>query len=183
MILKHHRTTLEEDSAIAESVWQTRGYVSVEKAVELKKLGFSPSQSLVPSLVIPVFNVWGELALYHHRPDNPRVNGKTGRINKYEFPYNSTMCLDVHPLMKEKVRDPNTPLCITEGAKKNDSIISHGGCAISVIGVWNWRGKTTSFFPTTPYPEVAADSRCIQPNVNRVGHALPYRQLGTGDAP
>lgn len=141
MILDHHRATLEQESRITKDVWQARGFRSIEKATELKRLGFSEAQTLVPTLLIPVYNVWGDLSLYHHRPDNPRINRKTGRTNKYEFPSGSTMCFDVHPFVKDKIRDPNVPLIITEGSKKNDSIISHGGCSIGVIGVWNWRGS------------------------------------------
>lgn len=56
--------------------------------------------------------------LHHHRLDKPRRNPKTGKIIKYEFPARSAMCLDVHPHIREQIRDPKIPLWVTEGIKK-----------------------------------------------------------------
>ncbi len=82
----------------------------------------------------------GEIALYHHRPDQPRFDAKRRKPIKYEFPGGSKMAVDVHPLIRDKVRDPNIPLFVTEGVKKADAAISRGLCCIALLGVWNWRG-------------------------------------------
>ena len=50
------------------------------------------------------------------------------------------MALDVHPLIRDQLRDPAIPLWITEGIFKADAAISTGLCCVAVLGVWNWRG-------------------------------------------
>ncbi len=47
---------------------------------------------------------------------------------------------DVHPFARDKLGDPSTPLFVTEGIKKGDALVTQGLCAISLLGVWNWRG-------------------------------------------
>ena len=37
--------------------------------------------------------------------------------------------------------DPQVPLWITEGSKKADALASKGACAISITGVWGFKGK------------------------------------------
>jgi hypothetical protein len=51
------------------------------------------------------------------------------------------MVLDVHPFAREMLGDPSVPLLITEGIKKGDALVSHGLCAVALLGVWNFRGK------------------------------------------
>jgi hypothetical protein len=125
-------------SGIREDVIEARCYQSVETKAELRRLGFSDSQCLVPTLLVPIWNVQGERGLLHHRPDNPRL--REGKLAKYELPAGGRMALDIHPFIRDKVRDPNIPLVITEGVKKGDAGVSLGLCCIAVIGTWNWRG-------------------------------------------
>ncbi len=42
--------------------------------------------------------------------------------------------------IKPRAVHPKLPLFITEGVKKGDSLVSHGVCAIALLGVWNFRG-------------------------------------------
>ncbi len=148
-LLPHHKAMLEA-SAISDEVIKARGYRSVKTAAELKRLGFGASQLSVPTLLVPIWGVHGEIALRHHRPDEPRQ--KNGKIVKYEFPFGSSMAIDVHPFIQEQIKDPAVPLWITEGAKKADSAITLGLCCIALIGVWNWRGKN-EYFGKTALPD------------------------------
>ncbi len=133
-----HSEMLLRGSGISEEVVRARGYRTVGTKAELKRLGFSDSQSNPPGLLIPLYSPAGEIANYQLRPDQPRVSN--GKPAKYETPRGSRMVVDVHPFARRKLGDPTTPLFITEGIKKGDSLVSHGLCAGSILGVWNWRG-------------------------------------------
>src|SRR6266581_4586956 len=69
-------------SAISPEIATARGYRSATNRVELERLGFSAAQRNVPGLLIPVWNVAGEIATYQLRPDEPRV--RDGKRVKYE---------------------------------------------------------------------------------------------------
>jgi hypothetical protein len=125
-------------SGISPEVAKARGYRSVTVKAELRRLGFSEPQRLVPALLIPVYGVTGEIMTYQIRPDQPRV--RNGRPVKYETPRSSRMVLDVHPSIRSKLGDPGIPLLLTEGIRKGDSATSHGLCCVALLGVWNWRG-------------------------------------------
>jgi len=128
-------------SKISPEVIEARGYESIKSKAELARHGFSSGQLLVPTLYIPLWGVHdGEQpALCHHRPDKPRI--RDGKQARYEFPAKSKMVVDVHPFIRQKVRDPSIPLLITEGVKKADAGISAGLCCIALIGTWNFRGS------------------------------------------
>ncbi len=134
----NHKKMLTEESGIAPEVVEARGYRTIEKKAELKRLGFSEAQCGVPGLLIPVRSPTGEVVLYQYRPDEPRI--KDGKPVKYETPRGSRMALDVHPFAREMLGDPTAPLFITEGVKKGDCLVSNNLCAISLLGVWNYRG-------------------------------------------
>jgi hypothetical protein len=134
----HHRAMLEQESSITPEVIEARGYRTVEKKVELERLGFGRAQRNVPGLLLPIYAPSGEVALYQFRADAPRIKG--GRSVRYETPSGSRMALDVHPFAREKLGDPSVPLFITEGIKKGDALVSQSLCAIALVGVWNWRG-------------------------------------------
>lgn len=136
-LLVHHRALIDA-SSISPEVAEARGYRSVESISELRRLGFADAQCSVPTLLIPIRNVHGEIALYQSRPDTPRMTG--GRAVKYETPRGATMTIDVPPTIRDRMRDPSWPLFITEGIRKADSAVSHGLCCIALLGVWNWRG-------------------------------------------
>ena len=137
-MLPRHEKMLE-DSAIRKDVIEARGYRSVTKSQELKELGFVEKQIHIPSLIIPVYNVYGEIAMHQSRPDQPRI--RNGKPVKYEFPKGSQMVLDVPPLIRNQLSHPKVPLYITEGIKKADAAVSIGLCCMALLGVWNWRGK------------------------------------------
>jgi hypothetical protein len=139
-LLPHHRKLIV-DSGISPEVAAERGYRSVEIKAELKRLGFSESQCIVPSLLVPVYGVSGEIATYQIRPDVPRI--VKGKPLKYETPKNTRMVLDVPRRCKRDgwLGDPARPLFITEGARKADAGVSKNICTLALLGVWNWRGS------------------------------------------
>jgi len=51
--------------------------------------------------------------------------------------------------LPENLGNPKIPLWITEGSKKADALASHGACAVSVTGVWGFKGKNE--FGATPF--------------------------------
>ena len=135
-----HRQTLEAESAIAAEAIERRGYFSTRDRGQLEGLGFGRSQQIIPALVVPLWNFRGEVDGYALRPDIPR-NGSNGKPIKYEIPSGARPTLDVAPLTRDQIGDPNKPLIITEGAKKADAAASRGLCALNLNGVWAWRGK------------------------------------------
>lgn len=126
-------------SAIAPAVAAARGYRSLTTKASVRVLGFTETQQHVPALLLPVWNVHGEIASYQLRPDEPRIN-RDGKPIKYETPKASRMALDVPPAARHQLRNPEIALWITEGIRKADAAISHGLCCIALLGVWNWRG-------------------------------------------
>jgi Domain of unknown function (DUF3854) len=94
----------------------------------------------VPTLAIAVHGVVaGEPPWYIHRPDETPV--KDGRLRKYLLPAGRRMALDIHPRARPHLGDHGTPLFITEGSKKVDSLISAGAKpVVGLVGVWSWRG-------------------------------------------
>jgi hypothetical protein len=137
-LLPQHEKLIQA-SAISPKVAAARGYWSAQKKTELRQLGFGQIQCIVPALVVPVWTVIGEIGAYQIRPDQPRIS-HDGKPIKYETPGKSHMVLDVHPLIREKVRDPGIPLFITEGIRKADAAISAGLCCVALLGVWSFRG-------------------------------------------
>ena len=134
-----HRRALEVESGIRADVIATRGYRTITKQVEVKRLGFDDSQCRVPALLLPVWGLNGEITTYQLRPDIPRIS--KGKAIKYESPSGSVMAMDCSPLIRDQIMDVRVPLLITEGVKKADAAISHGGCCLALLGVWNWRGR------------------------------------------
>jgi len=127
-------------SGIAPAIAAARGYHSVSRKAELRRLGFADTQCRVPALLIPIRGVTGEVVSYQIRPDEPRVN-REGKAVKYETPRGSRMALDVPPAARPWLGDPAKLLFITEGARKADAAVSRGLCCVALLGVWNWRGS------------------------------------------
>jgi putative DNA primase/helicase len=135
-----HRRVLEHESAIASEVIAARGYRTVSNKEELRVLGFSQPQCRVPGLLIPIYPPGGTNAGCQFRPDSPRTN-KQGRVIKYEIPSGSGIRIDCPPPCHSQLADPSTPLWVTEGVKKGDSLAAQGLCAVALMGVWGFKGK------------------------------------------
>ena len=159
-LLPQHAALLTA-SAITDEVAQARGYRSVEQKARLTELGFSSTQARVPALLIPIWNVQGEIALYQTRADEPRI--LDGKAVKYEIPRGSRMVLDVPLHCHQDLGDPAVPLFVTEGVRKADAAASVGLCCIALLGVWNFRG-TNEQGGKTALPEwesIALNDRLI----------------------
>lgn len=136
-LLPQHAALLKA-SKISPEVAAARGYRSLTIKADLSRLGFGDRQQIVPTLLVPVFGVSGQIATYQHRPDESRI--VDGKPLKYETPARSRMAIDVPRSAFKWIRDPSRPLFVTEGARKADAAVSAGLCSIAVLGVWNWRG-------------------------------------------
>ena len=145
-LLPHHQELLEA-SAISTAVADARGYRSVIEKRELNGI-FGPVQQRVPGLLVPLFDVYGELRSYQLRPDEPRV-GKNGKAIKYETPRGLKMMIDCPPATLRHVRNPKVTLWITEGIRKVDSLASVGLRGIALLGVDCWRGTNEMGGKTT----------------------------------
>jgi putative DNA primase/helicase len=157
-LLPQHQAYLTARGIDAQTI-AARGYYSVTCKRALAALRFSPAQQLVPALVLPI---WSPLkadgpTTYQIRPDHPRTQHDKAR--KFEFAPGTTMCLDVSRRARPALDDPRIPLCITEGVPKGDALVSHGACAVSVAGVWNFRGTNAKGGKT-----LLADFECIALN-------------------
>ncbi|CAN5558854.1 hypothetical protein BH09CHL1_BH09CHL1_14170 [soil metagenome] len=149
MLTNKHTRMLEQESAISPNVITIRGYRSVT-GVELHGSAFKEYQQR-SGLLIPIYNVHGDLATHQLRPDVPRV--KDGKAIKYETPAGSHLCIDVHPSVTPLLDDPKMRLVITEGTKKVDAAISHGLATIGLMGVWGWRGTDPETGEKGPLPD------------------------------
>ena len=137
MLSEAHAAMLRA-SAISDEVIEARGYRSIE-ANEAKSYGFAKWQSM-SGLLIPLCGVDCTVKGHQLRPDEPRLS-KKGNPVKYETPLGQPNTLDINPLVQSEVAKARKAIFITEGAKKADALASFGIPAISLTGVWNWRGK------------------------------------------
>jgi hypothetical protein len=93
----------------------------------------------VPGLLIPLRAIDGSVWSYQYRPDVPRL--REGKQVRYESIWGWRNGLDFPLGIAETFADPAVPKLLTEGSKKADAAALRGLCAISVSGVWNWRGR------------------------------------------
>jgi hypothetical protein len=133
-----HRHMLAVESAITPEVIQARGYRTIENSEELLDLGYRPDQVRTPGLLVPLYDMWGDVSSYQYRPDSPRKDSE-GRLIKYETRTGYRQVLDANPIVSERLRDPSEPLIVTEGARKADAAISQGYVTVAFSGVWCWR--------------------------------------------
>jgi len=148
---ERHLKMLRDASGISDEVIAARGYRTVTDEKELIPLGFSTVQRRTPGLLIPCHGPDGSNGFFSFRPDSARVienrrkreadGSYKQRVIKYETPAGSGVRLDCPLVCLEQVKSPHIPLWITEGAKKADALASRGLCAISLNGVWNFKGK------------------------------------------
>jgi Domain of unknown function (DUF3854) len=138
MTLAPQHQQLISNSGISDAVRDQRGYFTVTMKVELTRLGFAAAQRAVPALVIPQYDVNGNLAGHQLRPDAPRV--VNGKALKYETPKGTRLRIDVPLGALPELGNPSVTLYITEGSRKADAAVSHGLCCVSLSGVWGWRG-------------------------------------------
>ena len=115
------------DSAISNEVIDARGWKSIT-ASEASAYGFQEYQCR-SGLLVPSYGCDGLLKGHQLRADEPRIN-KDGKPVKYDTPTGTGNFLDVNPLMNDWICRADQIIYITEGAKKVDSLASHGYVAI-----------------------------------------------------
>ncbi len=130
------------ESAIDPAVALERGYWVAMNRLDLKPLGFTPIYRVidVPALVLPRRSPDGVTTRYQVKS---KSSWKTEKWGKYTFPLEEEMILDVHPRSMEGLKNPETPLWITEGTKSGDSLVSQGLCAVALAGVYSFAVKGT----------------------------------------
>ncbi|PLS85040.1 MAG: hypothetical protein CYG60_14725, partial [Actinobacteria bacterium] len=122
---------LFEESGISPDVAAERGYYTARRRSEVPDV-FKDYQRKA-GLVVPMYSPDGETVGYQLRPDKPRKSGP-----KYETPGGISPVADVHPSMRERVRNGTEPILITEGAKTGDAATSRGIPTVVLAGVWMW---------------------------------------------
>ena len=151
ILSQDHLKMLTEGSGIAVDVIAERGYRTSTGYSELKSLRIPLARDTdTHGLLLPLYTTEGKPAdifiakedrsapLTIYRPDVPQVD-REGRLRKYLYPA-ERMRLDCHPRAYPLLGDPTVPLWVTEGMKKGDALVSHGLCALDLMGVWCWRG-------------------------------------------
>lgn len=134
---------IDPDGAIARA----RGYRTVS-ADEAQDAGFVGSNARA-GLLIPIYNLAGEIDGYMLRPHDPVVDPKTGKSRKYLFAAGKTPALGGTPAgtvlaesRTHQLRENlDTPVIVTESMIKGDSILSHADrdvYTLSIHGTWNW---------------------------------------------
>lgn len=142
----HHAAELDA-SEISPEVRDARGYETLygtdEDRARLREADIPVwawrEETAFPGLFIPIYRVTGECIGAQFKPGQPQPCGD--KTVKYATAKNKTGRLDVPPTMATSVRVVTTPLWITEGVKKADSLASKGLAAIALSGVYNWRRK------------------------------------------
>jgi putative DNA primase/helicase len=146
-----HYGEIINDSAIAASVATARGYRTLTGTGadrdELAEIGFRSTvvqrEETYPALLIPMHGMDGTVRGHQLKPATPRsrvVDGKVSVI-KYETPYKAPLVVDVPAFSREALKTEGTPLWVTEGMKKVDSLASRGLAAVGLTGVFNWRNR------------------------------------------
>jgi putative DNA primase/helicase len=139
-----HRAELEA-SEISPEVRDARGYETLygtdEDRARLREADIPVwswrEDTAFPGLFIPIYRVTGEQIGAQFKPGQPQPCGE--KLMKYASAKGKAGRLDVPPIVATGVRIVTTPLWITEGVKKADSLASKGLAAIGISGVWNWR--------------------------------------------
>lgn len=142
----HHLAELDA-SEISPEVREARGYETLygtdEDRARLRQESIPVwawrEESAFPGMFIPMYRVTGERIGAQFKPGVPQPHGE--KTVKYATPVAKRPRLDVPPVMANSARVVTTPLWITEGVKKADSLASKGIAAIALSGVYNWRSR------------------------------------------
>lgn len=146
-LMPGHQRELEE-SCITPDVRDARGYETLygtdEDKARLKELRVPRwawrDDLAFPGLLLPMYRVSGEEIGVQFKPAIPQ-EAPGGKRQKYASQTGTPNRLDVPPSMADAVRDPSTPLWVTEGIKKADCLASYGRPVVTLTGVFNWRSK------------------------------------------
>ncbi len=146
-LMAGHQRELEE-SCITPDVRDARRYETLygtdEDRARLKELRVPRwawrDDLAFPALLLPMYRVTGEEIGFQFKPAIPQ-EAPGGKRQKYASQSGTPNRLDVPPAVADAVRDPSTPLWVTEGIKKADCLASYGRPVVTLTGVFNWRSK------------------------------------------
>lgn len=149
-----HRAVLEAESGISPDIIAERGYYSLTRPQVMLLV---QQEVVAPS----VLRAEGWMGIPIWRPDGIK-HGEVMRLFggdakfKYVWPTGTRLALDVHPLCLDDVTNPEIPVCITEGIKKADAILSAArreGIPLVVLaanGCEGWRSKISGSSIASP---------------------------------
>lgn len=146
-LMPGHARELEE-SVISPEVAEARGYETLYgtdedrrrlKDIRIPRWAWRDDLAF-PALLIPMYRVSGEEIGFQFKPAIPQ-EAPSGKKQKYASQAGVPNRLDVPRPVSDAVRDPSTPLWITEGVKKADCLASMDLPVITLTGVFNWRSK------------------------------------------
>lgn len=146
-----HYEELIVSSAIDPEVAAARGYRTLrdtpEARAELEEAGFSRQQireDSFPLLLVPMQGMDGGVRGWQIKPAKPRERTKEDGTRvpiKYETPFKAPIVIDIPSFTRDALQTEGTPLWVTEGMKKTDSLVTRGLAAVGLTGVFNWRNK------------------------------------------
>lgn len=147
-LMPGHQQELEA-SCISLDVQAARRYETLygsdEDKARLKELRVPRwawrDEMAFPALLLPMYRVTGEEIGVQFKPALPQ-EAPGGKKQKYASQSGTPNRLDVPPAVADAVRDPSSPLWVTEGIKKADCLASYGRPVITLTGVFNWRSKS-----------------------------------------
>jgi hypothetical protein len=119
------------------------GFRSEDRPGEVSKLlnWDGPAKALGPCLVIPFPDVDGKPTGYVRvKPDRPRT-AEGGRVVKYESPKGQRNRVYFPPGVGDVLKDPGSPVLVTEGEKKAAKAAQEGFACLGLVGVWGWLKK------------------------------------------
>jgi putative DNA primase/helicase len=148
---EEHYTEIVIDSSVEPAVAEARGYRTLTgtpaEREELESFGFTRAQvrdESFPLLLIPMRGMDGEIRGHQIKPAAPRTRVKEDGTRvpvKYETPFKAPLVVDVPVATAAALKTPGTPLWVTEGMKKTDSLVSRGMACVGLQGVFNWRNR------------------------------------------
>ncbi len=131
-----HQREIIEESANRPDVAAARGWWTASRRSEVPE-AFPKWQRRV-GLVGPWYSPDGETVSYQLKAKKRRTLQSGKLAAKYESAHGAPQIIDVHPFMREAIKDVRRPLWITEGLKTGDSLTSRGRCTVVIPGVWNF---------------------------------------------
>ncbi len=147
----HHLEDLRR-SGLSDDTIEALGFYSATAAQGKAILGFDAG----PGLVIPYPCVGGAKPFWRVKPDNPPII--EGKPAKYLSPKGAMVRAYIPPKSWEALKDPKTPVIISEGEKKAAKADQEDFPCIGLGGVWSfyqehrliselaqlqWRGRPT----------------------------------------
>jgi hypothetical protein len=129
-LLPQHAELLRE-AGIPGDVIAARGYQSLTTKAEVRSLGFTDRQCLVPALRIPLRGPGGEVVSWQIRPDQPR--NQQGMMLETELPASPRILLDVPSSALDRLAG-DEPLVIAASVIVADAAAVQGLTALSLHG-------------------------------------------------